>query len=377
MENTSPQHARAPGINLGSGNGNRPGSDASWHEDLLLGVSRTFALTIPQLPSELRKTVTNAYLLCRIADTIEDDPLLDTPAKDRFHAAFLDAVENGRGANDFALNLSPRLAPSTLDAEVELIKESPKVLEITRGLEPRQRHAVLRCLSTMSRGMGEYERNRGPDGLADVAALERYCYFVAGVVGEMLTELFCDYSPAIDARRDELDPRAVSFGLGLQLTNILKDVWDDLDHGTCWLPREVFDRHGYDLRRLAPDHDGSGPEFAASMHELVGITHRHLRKALDYTLTIPSNESGIRRFLIWAVLLAVSTLGKISNEPLFTSGAQVKVSRPRVAAIIAASNTLIRSNSGLRSLFNNAARGLPVDDENRVPNQIRKESNSP
>lgn len=377
MENTSPHHAREPGITLGGDSGSRPGSVASWQEDLLLGVSRTFALTIPQLPNKLRKTVTNAYLLCRIADTIEDDPLLDTPTKDHFHAAFLDAVENGRGASEFARNLSPKLAPSTLAAEVELIEESPKVLEITRGLESRQRKAVLRCLSTMSRGMGEYERSRGPSGLADVAELERYCYFVAGVVGEMLTELFCDYSPEIDARRNDLEPRAISFGLGLQLTNILKDIWADLDHGTCWLPREVFARHGYDLRRLAPDHDGNGREFAASMQELVGITHRHLREALDYTLTIPDNESGIRRFLIWAVLLAVSTLGKISNRPLFTSGQQVKVSRPRVAAIAAASNTLIRSNSGLKSLFNNAARGLPVDDRHRTPYQIRKESNSP
>jgi len=374
MENTSPQQTGGSGIDIRSGGGNGPGRDASWHEDLLSGVSRTFALTIPQLPGGLREAVTNAYLLCRIADTIEDDPLLDAEAKDRFHTAFLEAVENGRGANDFARTLSARLAPSTLDAEVELIRESPQVLEVTRTLKPRQRHAVLSCLSTMSHGMGEYERNRGRDGLTDVAELERYCYFVAGVVGEMLTELFCNYSPAIDAQRDELDRRAISFGLGLQMTNILKDVWDDFDHGTCWLPRDVFERHGYDLRQLAPDHNGSSPAFAASMHSLVGITHRHLREALDYTLTIPSNETGIRRFLIWAVLLAVSTLGKISNKPLFTSGAEVKVSRPRVAAIVAGSNTLIRSNGGLTKLFNTAARGLPLDTGTGAPIQIRKES---
>lgn len=374
MENTSPQQTGGSGANPQGGRGNGAGGDASWHEDLLLGVSRTFALTIPQLPTELRETVTNAYLLCRIADTIEDDPLLDAAEKDRFHAAFLQAVENGHGANDFALALAPRLAPSTLDAEVELIGKSPRVLTVTRTLNPRQRQAVLRCLSTMSRGMGEYERNHRSGGLKNVAELERYCYFVAGVVGEMLTELFCDYSPAIDARRGELDRRAISFGLGLQITNILKDVWDDFDHGTCWLPRDVFSDHGYDLDQLTPNHDGNGPAFAASMLDLVGITHRHLREALDYTLTIPTEETGIRRFLIWAVLLAVSTLGKISNEPLFTSGAQVKVSRPRVAAIIAGSNALIRSNRGLRSLFDTAARGLALDDGNGAPNRIRKES---
>lgn len=367
------------GSRIGPRSGERQGLkvDLSWHENLLAGVSRTFALTIPQLPSGLREAVTNAYLLCRIADTIEDDPLLDPETKDRFHTEFLQAVTTGRGAHAFASELAPRLAPSTLAAEVELIEESPRVLQITRSMHPRQREAIQRCLATMSHGMADFARNRGRTGLADVAEYERYCYFVAGVVGEMLTELFCDYSPEIDANRDELASRAVSFGLGLQMTNILKDIWDDLDHGTCWLPRDVFECHGYDLAGLAPGHGGNGPAFAASMLDLVEIANSHLREALAYTLAIPSKETGIRRFLIWAVLLAVSTLGKISNDPLFTLGSQVKVSRPRVAAIIAGSSTLIRSNDGLTRLFHSAARALPLTTENATPDQIRKESINP
>ena len=229
----------------------------------------------------------------------------------------------------------------------------------------------------MSHGMADFARRRNRDGLADVAEFERYCYFVAGVVGEMLTELFCDYSPEINANRDQLAPRAVSFGLGLQMTNILKDIWNDLGHDTCWLPRDVFESRGYNLTTLVPNHNGNGPAFAASMHELVGIAQGHLREALAYTLAIPSDETGIRRFLIWAVLLAVSTLGKISDNPLFTSGTQVKVSRPRVAAIIAGSSALIRSNDGLTRLFNNAGRGLSLETANGTPGRIRKESTTP
>jgi farnesyl-diphosphate farnesyltransferase len=377
MDYTSPQQIAGSRINPRRGERRGPDVDLSWHENLLAGVSRTFALTIPQLPGGLREAVTNAYLLCRVADTIEDDPFLDPDAKDRFHTQFLQAVTTGRGAHAFASELAPRLAPSTLAAEVELIEESPRVLQITRAMHPRQRQAIHRCLATMSHGMADFARNRDRTGLADVAEYERYCYFVAGVVGEMLTDLFCAYSPEIDANRDELASRAVSFGLGLQMTNILKDIWDDLEHGTCWLPRDVFERHGYDLAGLAPGHSGNGPAFAASMLDLVEIANSHLREALAYTLAIPSKETGIRRFLIWAVLLAVSTLGKISNDPLFTSGTQVKVSRPHVAAIIAGSSTLIRSNDGLTRLFNTAARGLPLDTTDNVPALIRKESPIP
>ena len=344
------------------------------HERLLVGVSRTFALTIPQLPDGLREAVTNAYLLCRIADTIEDDPLLDTETKDSFHTAFIDAAESGRGAEDFAEAVWPRLAPGTLDAEIELIRESPLVLQITHRLEPRQRSAILLCLGTMSRGMGQFERSRSLRGLMDVAELERYCYFVAGVVGEMLTELFCAHSPQIDARRDDLEARAVNFGLGLQMTNILKDIWDDYEDGVCWLPQEVFESYGYDLSELQPHHNGNGKAFAASMQHMVGIAHAHLRQALEYTLAIPNKETGIRRFLIWATLLATSTLRKISAEPLFTAGSEVKVTRRKVAGIVGLSNAFIRSNTGLAGLFIVASRGLPLDDGNGSSKLIGRET---
>ena len=54
----------------------RGDSAAEFQQQILPHVSRTFALTIPQLPPPLRISVTNAYLLCRIADTIEDEPTL-------------------------------------------------------------------------------------------------------------------------------------------------------------------------------------------------------------------------------------------------------------------------------------------------------------
>lgn len=350
--------------------------ETSQSEHLLEGVSRTFALTIPQLPGELREAVTNAYLLCRIADTIEDDPSFDAEIKNTYHSAFLEAAESGHGAEDFAQTVWPRLAPSTLEAEIELIRECPRVLEMTHQLLPRQRRAILQCLTTMSRGMGQFGRSRSRRGLSDVAELERYCYFVAGVVGEMLTELFCSHSPQIDARRNEFEARAVNFGLGLQMTNILKDIWDDYEDGVCWLPREVFASHGYDLSELQPNHNGNGAAFAASMQHLVGIAHAHLREALEYTLAIPSNETGIRRFLIWATLLAASTLRKISAKPLFTAGTEVKVSRRMVAGIVGLSNAFIRSNTGLAGLFSIAARGLPLHDGNGSSKIVGRESNT-
>ncbi|NND54696.1 MAG: squalene/phytoene synthase family protein, partial [Gammaproteobacteria bacterium] len=184
-------------------------ADLALQDSLLPGVSRTFALTIPQLPEPLRVPVTNAYLLCRIADTIEDEPTLSPEDKQAYHDQFVDAVNGKTSATEFARSLYPRLSAATLPAERELILHAQQVLHTTRALPKRQREALQRCVSIMCDGMTEFQNNEGREGLEDLREMERYCYFVAGVVGEMLTELFCDYSTDIESSRKELMDLAV------------------------------------------------------------------------------------------------------------------------------------------------------------------------
>ena len=334
-------------------------TDMAFQEHMLIGVSRTFALTIPQLPMELRRAVGNAYLLCRIADTIEDDTGLTAGQKTHHLQTLIDILDTGSGAEAFARELHLRLDPSTPTAERELIRGCARVLRITGNLDQRQQAAIARCVRIMGCGMDRFERERSPHGLETLDDHERYCYVVAGVVGEMLTELFCGHSDRIDARREELMSRAVRFGQGLQMTNILKDVWDDLERDTCWLPRDVFSRHGFDLSQLQSRHPD--PVFDRGMNEMVGIAHSCLRDALAYTLLIPRREAGIRRFLLWAIGLAALTLRKIHSHPGFTSGAQVKVSRRTVRAVITSTSALSPSNLALSAIFSIASGSLSAE----------------
>jgi len=337
--------------------------DEAFQLESLAGVSRTFALTIPQLPAGLRRAVANGYLLCRIADTIEDDPALDRDEKGLFLEALLAELEERRDGTTLAAALAGRLSKASLPAEHRLIAEIPRVLRVTGSLDEPQRRALIRCAAIMGRGMAEFGQHSSPAGLETLADLERYCYHVAGVVGEMLTDLFCHYSPAIAHRRAELASLAVSFGQGLQMTNILKDIWADLERGVCWLPRTVFAEAGYDLSSLPEGHDG--PEFARGLLRLVAMAHGNLRDALRFTLLIPRRETGIRRFLMWAVSLAVLTLGNIARHPAFVSDGEVKVPRPTVHRVIAMTNLTIRSNMALGLLFRRWAAGLPAPSGDR------------
>jgi farnesyl-diphosphate farnesyltransferase len=335
-----------------------PASDEAYQELILPHVSRTFALTIPQLPPRLRVGVTNAYLLCRIADTIEDQTVSSAAARLGLLHRFVAVLRGAEPAGQLAADLEPKLAQGTLPAERELILNSERVVRLTWTLEPAQRAAIERCVAVMCDGMHQFQQTASLAGVARMRDLDDYCYYVAGVVGEMLTQLFCSYAPEIARQRPELERLSVSFAQGLQMTNILKDVWEDRERGACWLPREVFDRYGVELATLQMQHQPAG--FDQGMRELIGVAHAHLRNALAFTLLIPSAEVGIRRFCLWAIGMAVLTLRKLAATPGFTSGSQVKISHAAVGLTQLLSNGAVRSNFLLGRLFAAAASGLPL-----------------
>jgi farnesyl-diphosphate farnesyltransferase len=331
-------------------------SDEAYQDYILPGVSRTFALTIPELPEALRTSVTNAYLLCRIADTIEDEPALSPTASLHFLQRFVAVLYGKEPAAALAQDLVPQLSKETLPAEHDLVANMERVVRVTNRLDAQQRLAIQRCVEVMAGGMHQFQQTASLRGVPRLSDLDDYCYYVAGVVGQMLTELFCGYSPEINRHRAELHELDVSFAQGLQMTNILKDVWEDRARGACWLPQEVFSRHGIELGSLSKA-DG---RFDAAMRELVGIAQQHLRNALSYTLLIPGKEAGLRRFCLWAIGLAVLTLRKIAETPGFTAGKQVKVPRSAVAVTRITTNISVRNNWMLKRLFELAARGVPL-----------------
>jgi len=69
--------------------------------------------------------------------------------------------------------------------------------------------------------------------------LKRYCYLVASVVGLISIEIF-GYEGGEEARR-----HAANLGIALQLTNILRDVQEDLQRGRIYLPEDELARFGY------------------------------------------------------------------------------------------------------------------------------------
>jgi farnesyl-diphosphate farnesyltransferase len=223
-------------------------------QDLLVKTSRTFALAIPQLPQPTLREVTVAYLLFRIADTFEDASVLwDRPRRLEALEEFdrlLEVPSVERARRDVqAWTGSP---PTDHAGYLELLEEAPLVVTVLLALDPRAKAAIVRHTRRTTRLMAEFVTRSDGAGvmrLKDLEDLRSYCYAVAGIVGEMLTELFLLSSEQVANSAEFLRARASAFGEGLQLVNILKDSAADEVEGRNFLPTAVERREVFALAR--------------------------------------------------------------------------------------------------------------------------------
>jgi farnesyl-diphosphate farnesyltransferase len=329
-------------------------------------VSRTFALNIPVLPAPLDLAVTVAYLLCRIADTLEDESTASAadrrPLMNEFARLCALPEDWPVAAERFAKSAVAALRPAAPPAEVRLVRGTPRVLETVATMPAWVRTHVAKCVSEMTSGMAQVlervEKRGGLAGLVDLNETLTYCYFVAGTVGEMLTGLFAGYSPAVAARVSELAPRAAAFGRALQLTNILKDIREDRERGSCWLPQTLMARHGLTADSLLlHDHRAAALEL---LDELLAVAHREVETSFQYILLLPAEEKGIRLFCLWPLFFAVLTLRELRGNPEVFSGPPVKISRPAVKRVMVFTRALVDKDWALRVAFRTYTAGLPA-----------------
>ena len=140
--------------------------------------------------------VGNTYLLCRIVDTIEDAVCIDPKTKQVLSTLFVKTVLDSSYSEKFVKESLIALLNHPNHDEKDLIKNIPRVLRVLQSFDEKQRHAVAQCVQIMSEGMSYFHVRQNQAGLEDLKEFEKYCYVVAGVVGEMLTTVFALHSAA-------------------------------------------------------------------------------------------------------------------------------------------------------------------------------------
>ncbi|MEX2182453.1 MAG: phytoene/squalene synthase family protein [Gemmatimonadaceae bacterium] len=317
--------------------------------EILPDVSRTFAISIRFLPGTLGRAVRTAYLLCRIADTIEDDGATPPTRRAELLDEFLRTLADRDAADRF-----PALAASLHGdaAHLALVARTDLVLVTFRTLPPRTRERVAHWVREMGRGMAKFVRTY-PAGIRiqTLAEYKEYCYYVAGTVGCLLTELWHEHASAIGTREfDRLWVKCQAFGEALQTVNILKDIaWDAQHENAIYIPASdlAAEGSGHDTL-LSPAHVEHNRKAVAHFIELA---QTDLDDALEYLLMIPRRALAVRAFCVLPLLFAFATLRDLSgSRAMLTVGGTVKISRHEVKALMVAGLLALVSNTALRRL---------------------------
>ncbi|MEJ2052644.1 MAG: squalene/phytoene synthase family protein [Calditrichaceae bacterium] len=328
--------------------------------DTLPRVSRTFAPTIRMLPKGLEVPVTVAYLLCRIADTVEDTDALSVSEKKDILTVYANIFTSTdtqyfNQFNELIINL-PNATPDD-----ELTHNFKIVYSVFESFSPLTKTQIGRWVAEMSRGMHKYAQSKFRKKftfLNTMKELDEYTYFVAGTVGYLLTELFSFYSkkitPALNGRLESL---AESFGKGLQLVNIIRDMATDLRRGQSYIPDELLQKYRLTRESIFEQENAERAQYL--FNELIENAVKHLDHALDYILLIPKRETRIRLFCMLPLFWAMRTLQKIQENTLALLGSdKVKIPRNIIRKEYYLALINMNSNRLMRRHYQNIRREL-------------------
>ncbi len=314
-------------------------ADLQWCHEAVQGVSRTFALTIDILDEPMSSYICVGYLLCRIPDTIEDAshiPPTEQAALLRTYDRVLDP-EDSTSVAAFMEDIEPWLpAEGDRSDDWAVVARTSRVLATFERQPAAVKEAIRPPVSELVAGMALFVERYAEEGGLRIQTreeLEEYCYYAAGTVGQLITNLVCR-GDIEDQTERQLYASAESFGLLLQLVNISKDVYTDLrEENNVYLPATWLNAEGVSQEAVC------ATENTRSAAAVVRRTANHARTFLDsaqtYLEAVPEHDGN--RLAAWAIpyLLAVGTLRELSDRPedaLSENG--VKVSRQEVHAIV-------------------------------------------
>jgi farnesyl-diphosphate farnesyltransferase len=237
---------------------------------VLRRVSRSFYLSIRFLPSRLREPVALAYLLARATDTVADTARISGTFRRETLQTLSKAIQ-GKASQGAVVDLVASFAPlQEHEAERTLVELLPDCLEWLGRLETSDCLDVRAVLEKITQGqmldLQRFSETAEITALSTAADLDEYTFLVAGSVGEFWTRLCFRHIRNFAARpENEMLTLGKSYGMGLQLVNILRDVGTDLRAGRCYSERRI------DFRRSESGANSRGTgALAADLSKLGG-----------------------------------------------------------------------------------------------------------
>jgi farnesyl-diphosphate farnesyltransferase len=317
---------------------------------ILRSVSRSFYLSVRLLPAQLREPVALAYLLARTTDTVADTARISGTFRRETLQTLSKAIQ-GKASQASVVDLVASFAPlQEHEAERTLVESLPDCLEWLGRLETSDCLDVRAVLEKITKGqmldLQRFSETAEISALSTAADLDEYTFLVAGSVGEFWTRLCFRHIRNFAARpENEMLTLGKSYGMGLQLVNILRDAGADLRSGRCYFPEEELISSGLTSAQVL-----SEPErFQPIYQNWAGKAECGLESGMQYSCAIGNRR--VRAATVLPALIGARTLALLREAGASALHRKIKVSRREVRRIIASIAIAFASRRKLDAIF--------------------------
>ncbi|MGD2050686.1 MAG: squalene/phytoene synthase family protein [Chloroflexota bacterium] len=326
-------------------------------------VSRSFALVVSYIEEPLKAQLATAYLICRVVDNIEDCTEPYAWQEERFKE-FSILLNDPGAAREILTSWGSEPWPGLTDDEKKLMGPSDgrMLWQIYGQMSEEVRQTINQWSLTMAHGMNQIENpqaspllvsRNGIQVLNSESDYNKYCYYVAGTVGHMATELAVANYGFSSHIADTLSGTCEACGRGLQKTNIIKDFPKDVSRGVSYVPDEWLEAVGYRPLSL----NGAPSDWKQMV---LSNVFGELREATQYVLAVPYEAIDYRIASLLCLFPAYQTLLQAAERQakLFTTGHQVKISRITMVKCIKDAIKLAVDNDAILAYSKNSERSF-------------------
>lgn len=321
--------------------------DLAFCDEILGKVSRSFAAVIRQLPSTLLVDIMVFYLVLRALDTIEDDTTAFSSNEIKVNH-LINFHKNALGNPDWNMD-----GVGEAD-EKRLLQQFQKCHAVFSALNPKSKTVITDITQKMASGMAEFVGKDMGQGTKDISEYNRYCHFVAGLVGEGLSRLFAASGLEHVSMASELK-LSDQMGLFLQKVNIIRDYLEDYVDGRAWWPQTVWKKYSAtgDLGYFSKQDDAQiRVKSLECLNELVSDALELGPDCLAYMSKLHCVE--VFRFCAIPQVMAISTLDKLyANHDVFTG--VVKIRKGLSCKLLLRTNNLYELHSIFYGFANSIA----------------------
>lgn len=305
-------------------------------DSILEGTSRSFYLSLKELPNSIRPQVSLLYMLARTSDTIADSEQGDSGELMLALESYND-FSQGKTAN--LIDLSSLADLQRNKSEASLLRNVEKIVSKIGEFSDSDQKEIRRCLGIIIGGqildLQRFSSNSGSIiPLDSDQELDDYAYRVAGSVGEFWTRMSLDHIFQLtgEGQEEALFEKGIRFGKALQMINILRDIPADLSLGRCYIPRSSLDEYGMTPSDLIEP--TKMDSFRPLYDRYLDLTDAYLASAIQYIEMLPHWKLRLRAACMFPVIIGKRTVSKLREGNALDPSNRLKIDRSEIKEVI-------------------------------------------